>query len=123
MKGKFLVSTYYEVNEDSWSEVNYRGDDPRLALEVWAEAEPKNRTCVSIDVLTREHAMELITYAYENMNWFNQLCDERKVSYNQEYLDEAIGKEYQTGCESFYETPHKDEYDYYRDQVHPFDLG
>ena len=125
MQHKYVVDIYHQANEDSWSEKIYQGNDPRLAIEVWAEAEPNNRTCVSINVAKREHAFELIQYAYENFEWLDKLCNERMVSYNRKYLEVAITHEFETRCESFHEYPVEDDYiaDYYRDQVHPFDLG
>lgn len=119
MEAKFVVDTYHQVNEDAWCEINYRGDDPWLAIQVWAEAERKNRTCASINVITREHACELIDYAYNNIDKVMYLCEAQRVSYKESYLRDAIIKAHEKRCEPF----HDGTEDWERDQVHPFCLG
>lgn len=118
---KYIVDVYHEVNEDHWSEKKYEGNDPHIALEIWADLSRKYPTMVSINCYKREDACELIDHAYNNMDWFLGFCKKKRVPYKLEYLRDGIGAKYQTGCDTFHET--KINGTYYPDQVYPFCLG
>ena len=119
---KFIVDIYHEVNEDHWSEVKYEGNDPKQAIEVWAELERSEPTMVSINVRRKADAQELIDYAYDNMDWLMELCSKQKFPYKADYIKKAVERAKENNCLEFHEYQTWDG-EYYPDQVHPFDLG
>lgn len=119
---KFIVDIYHEVREDSWSEVKYEGNDPKEAIEQWAELERKEPTMVSINVRRKADALELIDYAYEHMDWLMELCSKPWFPYKQDYVKKAIERAKENRCLTFHEYQLWDG-EYALDQVHPFDLG
>lgn len=120
--GKYIVDIYHEVNEDHWSDAKYEGNDPKQAIEVWAELERSEPTMVSINVRRKTEAQELIAYAYENMDWLMELCEQPKFPYKADYIKKAVERAKKNECMTFHEYQTWDG-DYYPDQVHPFDLG
>lgn len=122
MNKKFIVDIYHEVNEDHWSEVKYEGNDPKQAIEMWAELERSEPTMVSINVRRKADAQELIDYAYDNMDWLMELCSKQKFPYKADYIKKAVERAKENECMTFHEYQTWDG-DYYPDQVHPFDLG
>lgn len=118
---KFTVDIYHQANEDTWTEVKYEGNDPRKAIEVWADLERNYPTCVSINVRRRDEACELIDYAYKHMDWVKGLCSKSRFPYKWSYIENGIGTKYQTGCDTFRECEINGTY--YPDQVYPFCLG
>lgn len=122
MNKKFIVDIYHEVREDHWSEVKYEGNDPKQAIEIWAELERSEPTMVSINVRRKADAQELIDYAYDNMDWLMELCSKPKFPYKADYIKKAIERAKENGCNDFHEYKTWDG-EYYPDQVHPFDLG
>lgn len=120
---KYVVEVFHQANEDMWNEIKYAGNDAKEAIELWAELEREYPTCVSISAPSRDIACELIDYAYNNMDWLEQICSKRKFPYKFNYIQDAIGCNHETGCVDFQECPYKDIDEYYRDQIHPFDMG
>lgn len=119
---KFIVDVYFEVNEDSWTEVKYKGNSPRKAIEEWAKLERKYPTMVSINVCRRAEAMELIEYAYNNMEWVKEVCSTVGFPYVWEHVENGIERGYSNECSSFHEYQLWDG-EYAPDQVYPFCLG
>lgn len=120
---KFFVEVIRCAGEDDWNEIKYQGNKPEEAIALWAELEREYPTCVSISVNNRDDAYELIKYAYDNMEWLEEICSKRKFPYKWKYIQDAVGAAYETGCESFHNCPYEDSEDWYRDMVHPFDIG
>ena len=120
---KFVVEVFHQANEDTWNEIKYAGNDAKEAIELWAELEREYPTCVSIRAPSRDIACEIIDYAYNNMDWLEQICSKRKFPYKWAYIKEKVGVRYQTGCEGFMDCPEPDLKEYYRDQIYPFDMG
>lgn len=119
---KYIVDVYHEVNEDHWSEVKYEGNDPKKAIEIWVELERGEPTMVSINVRRKADAIELIDYAYENMDWLMELCSQECFPYKADYIKKAIERQQATECPGFHEYQTWDG-EYYPDQVDPFALG
>ena len=120
---KFIVEVLRQANEDEWNEIKYQGNEPEEAIATWAELEREYPTCVSISVNNRDDAFELINYAYNNMEWLENICSKRKFPYKWSYIKNGVGAAWGTGCESFHNCPYEDIDDVYRDMVHPFDMG
>lgn len=120
--GKYIVDIYHEVNEDHWSDVKYEGNDPKKAIEVWAELERSEPTMVSINVRRKADAIALIDYAYENMDWLTGLCSRPKFPYKADYIKKEVEWAKENECMTFHEYITWDG-EYYPDQVHPFALG
>lgn len=118
---KYLVDVYHEVREDHWCDNRMETDSPRKAIEEWAKLSKKFPTCVSINCYKKDDVIELMLYAHDNPKYLETICEQEKVPYKLEYLQEAIERNLRTECCTFHETFINGEY--YRDMVHPFDIG
>ena len=120
---KYLVDVYFIAREDSWTEKKLETDSPQKAIEKWAELELVHdyATSVSINAYKKEHVMELMQYAHDNEEWLHELCNKEKFPYKWEYIRDAIEQNIRLECCTFHETCING--DYYRDMVHPFDIG
>lgn len=118
---KYEVYIYHVANEDTWCEYVLRTNNPREAIEKWAEIACEHPTMAAIDTTQRVFALELVTYAHVNKHWFEEICNKPSFPYKWDYISGAIHDTWWNECQSF------DEYeydgDYYPDQVYPFCLG
>ena len=118
---KYEVYIYHIAREDHWSEHVLRTDNPREAIEKWAEIACKHPTMAAIDTTKKEYAIELITYANTNKHWFEEVCSQSGFPYKWEYISKAVYDEWFGDCDDFHEYEYDGEY--YPDQVYPFCLG
>ena len=118
---KYEVYIYHVANEDQWCEYVLRTNNPREAIEKWADIACKNPTMAAIDTTQRIYALELVTCAHVNKNWFEEICSQPGFPYKWDYISGAIHDTWWDECQSFHEYEYDGEY--YPDQVYPFCLG
>lgn len=91
-------------------------DSSRAAIHAWFRINAKFPTETAILAKTKKDAFELITYAFEHLDWVMSLFDKYTCHYKPEYLKEAIIKKYEDKCKYFHESD-------FGDMIYPFDVG
>ncbi|WP_026653537.1 hypothetical protein [Butyrivibrio proteoclasticus] len=104
------------MNADTPKTIVYEGNNPKEALFAWSVCEYCAPQRVSILAKKKDHAMELIKTAKENLGWLKDNCSLLGFPYNWEMIENGINDKIADDGEYFRDSE-------YMESIYPFNVA